>query len=346
MTQRLRGPRTALETLTLFVRRWRLVAGIPLASVLTGILLSFLMPKTWVSTVAFVPGSTSSVNLPALLGGLAGQFGIRLPGERPAESPQFYRSLLQSREVLDSALLTRYLRVGASPIPALLVDVLEIHGRSIEERLEKGRKALRGHLVIAIDAETGIVRLGVKMPDPVLAAAVAQRLYTRLDEFNRSTRQTAARARREFLDDRVAEARQELTTAEDALRAFLTKNRLYRDSPDLVFDYGRLERQVQLLQQLYLTLASERETARLEEIDNTPVLTVVERPQVPVQASWPRPVLLGAALGLLGAVAAALIIASGLYRERLRAEQPDAYAELTDAVRELGRRLPVPRRAS
>ena len=53
--------------------------------------------------------------------------------------------------------------------------------------------------------------------------------------------------------------------------------------PELNFQQERLQRQVQLQQQLYTTLSQSFEQAKIEEVRDTPVITVVEPPEAPVR---------------------------------------------------------------
>src|SRR5687768_12072132 len=72
-----------------------------------------------------------------------------------------------------------------------------------------------------------------------------------------------------------------LRIAEDSLKAFLLHNREYRSSPNLVFLHDRLERQVATNQDVFSAMVQAVERARIEEIRNVPVITVVARPVAP-----------------------------------------------------------------
>ncbi len=331
---------TVLEVLAVFVRRWHLLVGVPVAGAVVMFGLSYLIPRSYVAVLSFVPGATGSVAVPASLGGLASQFGIRLGSSDAAESPDFYRSLVRTRDVLDSALVTGYATSGGAADSAALLDMLRIRGKSQAVRLDRGRRELLDRLVVPIERETGIVRLRVEMPTPELAALVANRLFQELKAFNLRTRRSGVRARREFLENRVVQARHDLTDSEETLRVFLQRNRLYRDSPELVFEFGRLNRAVQQRQEVYLTLSREYETSRIEEIDDTPVLTLVQEAQPPVRKNWPRRILLAIAVAAASLTVVVISIAGRLYRSRLREEQPHVYANLADALREARRRIP------
>jgi uncharacterized protein involved in exopolysaccharide biosynthesis len=101
-------------------------------------------------------------------------------------------------------------------------------------------------------------------------------MLTRLDEFSSQRRQEHASSEREFNESQVAESRTELHAAEARLQSFLQENRAYLNSPALVFEHDRLQRDVDFRQALYTAVAQAYEQARLEEARNTPTVNVVE----------------------------------------------------------------------
>ncbi len=329
-----------LQVLVLLVRRWKTIVATPLILAVAALAISFLIPPSYRSSVTFVPERAEGPRLAGALGGLVGQLGFSLGGATPNESPQFYRAVAQSREVIDSILVRPFARPGSNTEDqATLLDILRIGGSSPEERLYKGRRKFRKRLVISIDRETDIVKLYVEMPGAALAAVVVEHLFNELQAFNLQTRQSSARARREFLEGRVAHAAQELGDTEADLRDFLQRNRLYQSSPELVFENDRLNRAVQLRQELYLTLSREYEMARVEEVNDAPLLTLIEPARAPVRKSSPRRVLITVAGFAAGLALAFVIVGGQAYRSRLQQEQGDAYNELTLALRQARRQV-------
>jgi uncharacterized protein involved in exopolysaccharide biosynthesis len=174
-------------------------------------------------------------------------------------------------------------------------------------------------------------------------------ILDRLNWFNLVTRQSQAGAERRFMEGRLDEARAELRTAEDRLQNFLQRNRDFRNSPELTFQQDRLARDVQMRQQVYTSLAQAYEQARIEEVRDTPVITVVEQPDLPI-----RPDRRGAARSALvaliaGGMLGTLIAFVMTVMERERALNEDemvaVQAELRTAVGEMRRpwRLLLPR---
>src|SRR5690606_6763143 len=112
-----------------------------------------------------------------------------------------------------------------------------------------------------------------------LAVALNRRLLELIDDFNRRKQQSQARAEREFVEARLADAQRELEEAEGRLSDFLSRNRRIDGSPELNFEMLSLERRVEVKQQIYVSLARSYEMARIAEVRESPVITVVEPPE-------------------------------------------------------------------
>ena len=255
------------------------------AAVLT-VLLSFLLPTRWTAEAGFHPQSSSSIQLPSGISALAGELGFSLPTGDPTSSPDFYAAVTESRSLLERTLLTRFhvpkAAVGDS---AALIDILDIQDDEPRERMEKAVEWMEDHSSSDVDPKTGVISLRAELPDADLAASVVGRMVGLLNEFNQRTRNQRARERRRFTERQTAEAMQALLSAEDAMRVFLSRNRQVDNSPELVFERERLDRQVQIRQDVYQTLRREYEVARIDEVNNTPVLTVVDPPVSPADPS-------------------------------------------------------------
>jgi len=292
------------EIAYVLLNRWRLFVGFPMIASLVAAGMSLLMPAKYTATSAFVPETEAgTTGLPAGLIGLASQFGVS--AGRSTESPNFYADILRSRTLLDQALLAEFPRPieAEASDSAQLLDILQIQGESTTERLEKGRKALLDRMSVRVDNGTNIVTLGIETRYPELSADIANLCIQLLNDFNLSTRQISARETRRFIEERLGAAERELADAETELMLFLQGNRLFQDSPNLQFQHDRLQRHVLAKQELLTTLQRQYEDARIQEVNDTPMISIVDRAVAPDRRSSPRRtliVILAFMLGLMG----------------------------------------------
>ena len=99
----------------------------------------------------------------------------------------------------------------------------------------------------------------------------------------------------------------------------------------LTFEANRLERDVQVKQDLYLTLTREYEQARIAEVRDTPLLTIVDRAVPPYKKSSPHRLLMVIAAFVLGGVLAVWLTYTGEFRRHAEGTSRMDYLEFRDA---------------
>lgn len=292
---------TLQDALTFVRRTWRsALLGAALATPL-GLLVGILRPRSYVARASFVAEQTKLASLPSGLGALAAQFGLDMPGDA-GRSPQFYSELLTTADMLRS-LLDSTVPVsanGSTTIRELLLGSKDTSRSGTDRALRRLRKRVDA----GADARTSVVTFSVRTVTPATAERMATILIGEIKRFNVSTRQLQARERRLFLEGRVADAYQTLVASEEELRHFYERNRRFSESPTLVFEESRMKRAIELRQELYTTLSKELETARIQEINDTPTITIVDPPFSSSRPSGPTIPVLGALFFVLGACVA------------------------------------------
>jgi uncharacterized protein involved in exopolysaccharide biosynthesis len=316
----------------LLANRWKIIMlGVAVAAVLVGI--GLIRPRQYTARASFVPQSRA----PQGVSGLAAQFGLSLPGQKGDESPAFYMELLESRGVLRAAALTEYSaarsRSGRNG-PSNLVDAYEKPGKPLDLRIDATIKRLGKDVGSSLSNKSGVVTLTARSESAQLSQQIATRLLELLNRFNLDRRRSQAAEERRFTESRVAEVKGELRTAEDRLQYFLQANRNYTNSPSLRAQEERLTADITLLRQVYTTLSQAFEQAKIDEVRDTPVITVVEYPEAPV-----RPDSRGLLLRAIGGMVAGMVL--GMLLATLRAvtqarsvQRSDEFAAYTALKRE------------
>lgn len=222
----------------------------------------------------------------------------------------------------------------AKPAGRTLVELYDIEARTPAIEVTRAVTQLEEALSISTDPETGVVEFSVTTPWPVVSEQVADRLIGLVNQFNNRVRQTQASAEAAFVRERRGEARKELRSAEDSLQTFLQRNVGWQQSPELRFQHDRLQREVSLKQQVYRTLSTRYEEARISEVKSTPVVTTVTHPEVPARADLGH-LRLKAALGLLLGGILGLVWAFGAeFAESVREEGQDDFRRFVSLKRD------------
>lgn len=294
------------EVLAVLLRRRRVIVLSTFAVGALAVVFALVRAPQFTTASSFQPqGSEASQSQ---LMALASQFGVSVGGG-DALSPAFYAELLTSREILLSVAETDFLVDGAT---VRLADLLEIEDDTEDLRLKRVIEWLRESAVsVSTGRETGIVTVEVTTDWPELSLQISERLLAEISRFNLETRQSQAASERSFIEERVESARADLEEAEDELQSFLQSNRQFESSPELTFQYERLQRNVSLRQQVFTTLVQSFEQARIAEVRDTPVITVLQPPFMPPGPDERRLKLflaLGLVLGAMGGTVLAFVV--------------------------------------
>lgn len=279
-----------VELANALLQRWKLLLGLPLIGASVAAAVVLILPSRYTATASFVPEQGTQTTLPAGLGGLASQMGLSL-GNDGSQSPRFYVSVARSRAFLTQLLESRFPDPRASEThqdSSTLLTLLAVGGNDYTDSLFNGIKKLLGRISTRVNDETSIVHIEVTVRYPELAAAVANSIVAGINRFNTETRQSQGRQKREFLEARLAEEETALHATEEELQTFRERNRTWQDSPELVTEEARLQRRLRVKEQVFLTLRNEYETASIQEVNDTPVITVIDHAVTPPRRSYPR----------------------------------------------------------
>ncbi|CAN5142569.1 hypothetical protein BH23GEM2_BH23GEM2_23420 [soil metagenome] len=309
------------------LRRRRLAVGIIALTMALAVALGLLLPPSYVAWTSFVANASSNrlPNLPVggPLQGLTSQLGLGNLSE-PSESPAFYAQLVQSQELrrrLATSLFANP-RTGDPADSADFIAILRPRQRDPLRRMEIAVDRLGSAISVGSDPRTSLVSVTAQSRWPELAAALANRTVDLVAEFNAEQRVSRAHTKRVFLENRLTSAQMDLQSTEERQRRFYEQNRAWRNSPALVFEEGRLRRNVELASNLYITLRQQLEMARLEEFNDAALITVVDRAVVPRKARWPRWGMLLVSSMLVGVFVAMGVAGSAVILEDWRRRNP------------------------
>jgi uncharacterized protein involved in exopolysaccharide biosynthesis len=270
------------------LRRPLLVFGIPATLAALG-LTYVLLFGSYMSQSTFTP-EESGIGLGSL-SGLAAQLGVNVPGglEGQSRSLDFYVRVLQSPAVLTAVATTRYSfprrKDGSDSVSGTLFELYGVEEDTDAERVETMIKTLQPRISVSADRIARIITIRTKAPWPALSQQINRRMLAVLEELNTAQRQAQAATQRAFVEDRLGQALADLTLAETEHQKFLERNRTFASSPQLTFEAARLERRIELRQQVYLTLYQAFEQAAIEEARDTPVITVLDPPELSYKRS-------------------------------------------------------------
>lgn len=138
------------------------------------------------------------------------QFGVSGLGGSSATPSDVFEAVLKSNE-LAMEVLNRY-------------DYFMLMGIKNVDRI-KIAKSVAGKINVATAKKDPTITVSMQSPDPVFVADIANSYVRALDNYNLTNSYTSARRLREYIENRLKVADEELDFAQKELRAFQEKNR-------------------------------------------------------------------------------------------------------------------------
>jgi uncharacterized protein involved in exopolysaccharide biosynthesis len=206
------------EKLWVLWRSRRFLWGVTWKTLIASIVLAFLVPPHYKSAVRFVPVENStnsgSGSMMGLLSKALGSdnssmgFGLDASSLLGAKTPgAFYVEVLKSRTVQDR-----------------LINRFDLRARYRKSTYFEARKKLANFSDIEEDKKSGVITLTVTDYEPQVAAQIANAYVDELNRLAVDLNTSSAHRERQFLEERLATAKQDLVRASASLSQFTSKN--------------------------------------------------------------------------------------------------------------------------
>jgi uncharacterized protein involved in exopolysaccharide biosynthesis len=299
-------------------RKAWLIAAFGLVAFGLSIGIAITQKRKWVSVSRLLPSESKSET--SGLAGLAALAGINMPQQTSFET--FYNDIIMSHGFLDTIIQMKWktskgMEQSLAEAYQIKVDTTLPGAGGIF--LQRMHDFIRKKKIIVFEREpTGLMTLTCTTLDPQLSYELNAFLLARLDEFNRVKKKSRASEKKVIVEERLKEVEQGLRESEERLQHFREKN-ISVSTPSLILEQQRLIREVEVNGALYQELRKQFEISKIEIVDNTQFLNVLENPIVPTlpaQSTRRKLVLISTLFGLFLGVAVAL----GL--DKLRGPKP------------------------
>src|SRR5687767_826480 len=307
----------ALTLLTpLLENRRRIIAGVILISAIVGGWAA-LKPRKFKAELALTP--VTSTRTPPALSGIAALAGATLNTGYQL-TPARMVELLKSRTVLAGVGKSR---INAAAGETVIDRVLgHRYTRNDDEEIEKHLERL---LNVTTNKDAGPITVAVQHRDSALARVIASRVVDSASQIFVRTSKAQAQQLRVAQEGRVEAARAQLARAEERQRNFNFSNRAAPPFSMASIERERLNRDVQLAEQVYAQAATDRESAYARELEATPTV-VVQDPLPQVLPKVRKRLIAKTAIALVVsffAICVAVLIADAA-RRRLTRQDPES----------------------
>lgn len=281
---------------------------------LIAVIVSLLLPNYYKSTATLLPNNTSGSGGFSGISELASLAGVNLGND---DQEKLYPLIINSEAVLKNVIYSMYTPNGSTS-SVNLITFWDIDQESPNLAYEAALKTMRDALNVSLDLRANTISVSIETKDPQVSADILNNIVTELDFFMKSKKVTFASEQRRWISTRLTEVEQDLKKSENALKNFRENNRMIGNSPELMLIQGRLMREVEINQTLYIELKKQFEFARIEEVKTTPIISVLDKARPAAKKERPKRfliVLFFFSMSLL--VTASFITIKHFYREPL-----------------------------
>ena len=246
-------------------------------SIVFSVVLSIILPKKYVAEMSI---TQSSPNLSSGLGNvssIASSFGINLNNMKGdvfylpnlIQSNSLKKSIVQKERVIhnNSTNLVEYFNNPFLPFEQLDDD----------EKLINSIEVFSSNLILLEDQNSGMITVKF-ISDSPLSEEVLNDINVYLNRYLNSGINLQASSMLELINEEISTTKSELNRVEDQLALFIDENRNYFDSPNLVLQFKRLERDIEILNQKYTNLIIQQTMAMIEEKKQLPKLNIISEP--------------------------------------------------------------------
>jgi len=122
-------------------------------------------------------------------------------------------------------------------------------------------------------------KIVVKDKDLMISNFMAKSIYESLVSFSAEIENSKAKEKKVFIQERLLEVKSSLTSSEQDMLKFLKENDDH-SSPILALEKQRLQRNISLFSQLYLSLSDQLEKAKIDENDKSSSIYTLDAPYI------------------------------------------------------------------
>ncbi len=289
---------------------------------LFGLFYVFTSDTLYKSTITLYPAGelSDSSNILSQLSEYTETFGVSMPTKSNYYIPDIIDSYSLKNEIVNKEWNSKKF-----PNKTNLIEYWEINDYSFLERIitylklnfnnnffDKDlydlNKAINklDKLISVNEAYSGLIEVEVLFEEPQLSADIANYISQYVINFVNKEQKTFARKTKTFTEERFKIAENELIDSEDELTNFRKEYPLINDTPELQLLRLRLARNVEVNQEVYITLRNQLEIAKIEESKERLFINILDKAYPSIKKEHPKIFLLLFIFSFLGFLSGSL----------------------------------------
>lgn len=249
-----------------------------------GLLLFFVSEKKYLSETKIFPNSSDATSN---ILSQAQSFGFNIGSELRSEgiySSDIYESILKSRKLAKATVQDNFSlnEFGSDKMPLYQI----LYGKNKDNISEEEMISIvtdsfiNNNLSVYKAPGKSIITISMITNNAFLSKSILDSLLINMNEIYREHNLSNNLLKLEFIQERIQTNNKELYNLEKKYEDFLIKNKNYRDSVSLIIQEDRIQRELDVLKSLSLSLKTQYEGIKLETIDKSAAIDILDYPEV------------------------------------------------------------------
>ncbi|MGD9707967.1 MAG: GNVR domain-containing protein [Candidatus Delongbacteria bacterium] len=276
-----------IEIITILWKARKFIAIVTAISLAIGILYIIFATKMYSGTITLYPAQSGAKNPMAAMAAQMGMAGASA-GDANYNIPDVVKSRTLSEQIVAHKweiegfdkpvdLVEYFDTINEVEKPDAVVTKEDEDAWYLRKLHGYSSLIARNRIDVNANKQTGLITVSVMMEQPKLARDIANFISVFVANWVNDTQKESIRKNLEFINERAAVLGAELQDAENELKKFRETNRNILNSPDLQLELQRLQRQVTIKQEVYLTMIKQREINQIEENKSADVIRILDK---------------------------------------------------------------------
>lgn len=265
-----------------------------IASFITAFYVLYISPIVYKSDATILPVSSEGNDDLSSISVIANQYGIGPKNSRDIDftSSQLIPYVIKSRKMA-KALLNREFETSkfgkSKKLIRIILNDKEESNNVSDIEIQKGMSVLLSSMInVSKVQKTPLINITAFAFEPKLSSDLVIAVIEELNKVHTDYKLSSLNEKKIYIEARKKEVLKDLTFAEDNLKEFREKNRIIASSPALLLEQERQIRELEVLNQVYITLKREWEVANIEFVQKNKSINILDHPEVPSSRMSPR----------------------------------------------------------
>ena len=275
-----------LEIYNIYKKYMKYILSFTFSVISISIIYSIFATPLYKSYISIYPASYDSNTTLSSFENIASRVGFNLPG---SESSTFnIPDIINSRK-LKKIITSKKWGSNLYNNPISLIEYWDFNDKDdfTYNHAQNEAIELLSSRMTTYEHDSGMITISILMEDQLLAANIVNFISDWIQNYISHEMTTQATKNRVFIQNQLDDAKKELFMSEEKLSEFQKNHSIADDNPEVFLKRTRLMRNIEVNQQVYITLKQQFELNKIEELKEKPIINILDEGDPATEKSKP-----------------------------------------------------------